>query len=690
MITNTYISSPGVVNTSPTDTTVYLLSSINAVGKELIIRDAAPLTTGRIVVSTTQGLYFSRALSTVQLSSFTITAPYDYITVASRTPQEYMLLQSVQLATRNDNQAFTPNFLQLSTLTANSITTGSNATLGDLVITGSIETVPSAITALNTRTIQATNASTSQLTASTIQAAFTTAADYTTPTLHTLYSAYAANLSTPAAFAVSTDASFNASYLQYGDLKTQGPTSVSGTSFFGSTLTATGNASIYGPAVGFGGTVGVLGSLQTATALSTLGTWSSDGPFYTSNYSASAHTSTTQTYRAGQTYIGTKLGVGTSNNTSYSAYIDGHTYVSADLTTPSISTNTYSTLGISLSSINFITPTQTARVRTDISYVYVNEVPIIGSEITYSSTVTSSNWTSTSYLTTDTVSINRPYPYSAPNPTVAIDIQGGAYISTALIAGNLAIYGGTNANLYTNPTYNTIYLSSSGMLVNNRLFINKENNRVGINTTNPAYTLDVSGLIYHTSSIAYNTGSSTWIIPSDDTLKENVADISANSYTEIFENVKLKTYNYLETTYNVDVSQAVYDVDGNITGYANAVRTYKRGFAADQGIANTSQYGFIAQDLEFYFPNAVYEQPFYGYDDFRFISYDAIMNVNYAMTGMMMSTARHHSTLIGHRTELLSTCTNTQMNMLMDLSANVGAPYNNVNITGSRWIYPRT
>jgi hypothetical protein len=361
------------------------------------------------------------------------------------------------------------------------------------------------------------------------------------------------------------------------------------------------------------------------------------------------------------------------------------------LISPSISTNTYSTLGISLSSINFITPAQPARLKADNTFLYLNEVAIAGPENTYTSTVTSSNWVSTSYMKAANIQVNNPalgvnVPMS--NTPRALDIRGNMFVSTALVANNLAIYGGTNPNLYTNPSYNTIYLSSSGMLLNNRLFIDNTTNRVGINKTNPQYTLDVSGLIYQTSSIAYNTGSSTWIIPSDDSLKENIADISATPYVEIFENVKLKKYKYADTTYTVDISQAVYDEAGNITGYTNAVQTYKKGFATDYGLGDTTHYGFLAQDIEFYFPNNVVERPFYGYDDFRFINYDAIMNVNYAMTHIMLSTSKGHSTIIGHRQELISTFTNTQANILADFRNNNIHPYNNIEVVNGKWILP--
>jgi hypothetical protein len=64
------------------------------------------------------------------------------------------------------------------------------------------------------------------------------------------------------------------------------------------------------------------------------------------------------------------------------------------------------------------------------------------------------------------------------------------------------------------------------------------------------------------------------------------------------------------------------------------------------------------------------------------------MNVNYAMTHMMLSTSKGHSTIIGHRQELISTFTNTQTNILTDLSNNNIAPYNAISVVNGKWVLP--
>ena len=273
-------------------------------------------------------------------------------------------------------------------------------------------------------------------------------------------------------------------------------------------------------------------------------------------------------------------------------------------------------------------------------------------------------------------------------------MRGDAFISTALIADTLAIYDGTDAAIFANPAFNTIYLSTNGMLINNRLFIDHLQNRVGVNTVNPQYTLDVSGLIYHTSSIAYNVGGgSSWIVVSDSAAKENiVSNIDYSPYQEMIQNLKLKEYTYSdvpeETTVTIPITGGQPTRDPNtdeiienpaIIGTYDVSQIIHPGFASQYGLQDHREYGFIAQDVEFYFPNAVYESPFYKYDDFRFLNVDQIMKAHYAITRSMLQTVKTHSTIIGHRRDFISTASGYQNLMLADLSANVGPPFNIIN-----------
>ena len=685
MSSGTYISSPGVLNTSPTDTTVYLLSSINDVGAEIIIRDVAPLTTGRVVVSTTNDIYFNRDLcGAALLSSFTITQPFDYITVASRTPREYMLLQASTTPTRADNQAFAPNFLQISSLSTLATVASSNATLGNLALGGPILKDPTADTRLAFSTITATAyLSTGLALISTAQTVDTVANQINTTAAATSYSAYTGIFSTLHDYTVTNTLAIGGSLLQTGDLKVLGAagTTVGGTAWFGSTLQA--NTARVALNTAFGSSLSLISSLTLADTLSTLTTWSSAGAFYTSNYTALNNISTSS-YNAGQTINTGKTYIGGSNAvppTTATTTVTGSTYVDSMWITPFTSTNTVSTVSGTVSSINFINNLGAqVRMRGAGTNIAINEVVIGGGSLApFLSTVTTSNWVSTAQYITSTLqhatAATAPYTY---------DMRGDAFISTALIADTLAIYDGTNAAAFTNPTNNTIYLSTNGMLINNRLFIDHLQNRVGVNTVNPQYTLDVSGLIYHTSSIAYNVGGgSSWVVVSDSAAKENiVADINYDPYKEMIQNLKLKEYTYSdvpeETTVSIPITEGT-EENPTITGYYDVSQIIQPGFASQYGLQDHREYGFIAQDVEFYFPNAVYEAPFYKYADFRFLNVDQIMKAHYAITRSMLQTVKTHNRIIGHRRDFISTATGYQNLILADLSANVGTPFNIIN-----------
>jgi hypothetical protein len=695
MLTNTYISSPGVVNTSPTDTTVYLLSSINAVGKELIIRDAAPLAGGTIIVSTTRGLYFTPSLSTVQLSSFTITNPYDYITVASRTAQEYMLLQSVELPTRTDNQTLTPNFLQISTLSTLATIATSNATLTDLTVNGRILADPAKTTALVFSTLTAADyLSTGQTTLSTATASYTAlAAALQTPALNTLYSAYTANHSTLGNYTTLTTAAVTANLTQTGDLKPLGPITVTGAAAFNSTLRTEADAHFVGPA-GFAADLLLVSSLTVPTTLSTVLSWTGDGTFVTSNYTASRNVSTI-TYNASQTAASQALYVGGSNvaPTGTATYVAGTTYVSNNWITPQTSTLAVSTSSATLSSVRFINETS-ALIPLDAvgTTLYVNDVAVGGGGLaTFLSTSITSNWTSTGQFRTSTLQAGfQALPsYNLSSVQATLDIRGNVFISTALVMENFAIYGGTNPTAYATPAFNTIYNSTNGMLINNRLFIDHLQNRVGVNTSRPQYTLDVSGLIYQTSSIAYNVAGTSWTVLSDQSTKENIVhDISYNVYEEMIEDLKLRRFTYANEdthtitypVYQMDASGfPMYDASGQpIPIGETATETIVDGFAAKHGLTGRREYGFLAQDVEFYYPNSVVKMPFYKYDDFHFLNADQIMKAHYAVTRCMLDTTYYHSTLIQERHEFISTAYNYQTRILTDLSGSIGAPFNTI------------
>ena len=379
MSSGTYISSPGVLNTSPTGTTVYLLSSINDVGAEIIIRDAAPLTTGTVVVSTTRDIYFNRDLcGAALLSSFTITRPFDYITVASRTPVEYMLLQASTTPTRTDNQALVPNFLQISTLSTLATVASSNVVLGNLVLGGPILKDPTTNTRLTMSTLTASAYfSTGLATLSTVLTNTTATGQLNTSAATTLYSAYTGTFSTLRDYTVETTLAVGGSLLQSGDLKVGAGTVVGGTAWYGSTLQA--NNARVGLDTAFGSSLSLVSSLTLPNTLSTLTTWSGAGALYTSNYTA-LNVISTLSYNAGQTLNTGKTYIGGSNAVppiTATTAVTGSTYVGSMWITPFTSTNTVSTVSGTVSSINFINNLGAqVRLRGEGTNIAINEVVV--------------------------------------------------------------------------------------------------------------------------------------------------------------------------------------------------------------------------------------------------------------------------------------------------------------------------
>ena len=168
-LSNTYVSTPGTLFNIQADGNnyVYLLSSINQFGGEIIIRNA---NTSPFIVSTTEGLRFTPSLSTQTLSSFTATAPYSFISVVPRTRTEYMLLEAPGFPTRTSRLDLAPNYLYLSTLSTLQLTATptTQANLGAFYFQDALQ-APTATLQLSS--IQATRVSTATLQASLLETA---------------------------------------------------------------------------------------------------------------------------------------------------------------------------------------------------------------------------------------------------------------------------------------------------------------------------------------------------------------------------------------------------------------------------------------------------------------------------------------------------------------------------------------
>ena len=138
--------------------------------------------------------------------------------------------------------------------------------------------------------------------------------------------------------------------------------------------------------------------------------------------------------------------------------------------------------------------------------------------------------------------------------------------------------------------------------ISGALFINN-NGAVGINTTNPTITLDISGDL-RVSGTPFNPGGTgSWTTTSDQRVKTDIHYINTESCLTSIRALPLKSY-----TYSADYRSYL----GNLPE-----KHYK---------------GFIAQEVEKIFPNAVQQRNEFGYDDFRTLDYHEIHMAHYGAT----------------------------------------------------------
>jgi hypothetical protein len=682
--------------------------------QEIIIRDATGFPAGqRFVVSTTQGLRFSPNLSTQTLSSFTATTPYSFITVAPRTPTEYMLLEAPNFINpqRTGRLDLAPNYLYLSTLSTLSLTASTEANLGDFTIGigsgnppggANITTYPNALTTLAASTITAPFISAATLQVSSVQALAITTSTLNTITPIVQTSAYIGATSTLAGTTTAA-ATFQSDLTQTDGLALAPGAfiTVAGTAAFQSTLQTT-TAQLYGPAAGFGSTFTVAGTTTATATFSTLGSLYVAGDTRSdSNYNV--NTLSTISYNALATAHPVKAFFGTSNTNPYTAFVQGNVATTGFITAATSSLTT-STATASFSSITFLEGATRNLIAGSNGAILLNGTAITSATYApFFSTVLASNYVDVrGEFRTSTLQVNlaNPTSYSVSSPQYTLEARGNMYVSTAFVMDNLAVYGGTNPTLYPTPAFNTLYASTNGLLINNRLFVDGIQNRVGVNNANPAYTLDISAQLFVNATNVFNIGTTSWVVASDSALKENIQDVSGAAldfYSAVVEALPLKRYRYKQDqTYNVDISQAVYDAEGFpvLDGQGNPVlenATVEQtdvGFASEYRLGSAQRYGFIAQDVELFFPNAVYETPFYKYGDFNFLTTGPIFNAQYTITRTMVSTVVGHSTIVGRRREFISTVSQRQKNILGDLSGSVGYPYNAITIgVDGRWSF---
>ena len=163
--------------------------------------------------------------------------------------------------------------------------------------------------------------------------------------------------------------------------------------------------------------------------------------------------------------------------------------------------------------------------------------------------------------------------------------------------GNTALVGAPNAS--TTAGYAAVYTVGSKFQINNTLAV--YNNQVGIGLTGPSYQLDLS------TDGARKLTSTTWLTGSDQRIKTDIE--SANL-------------------------QMCYDTVKSID-----LKYFKWNFPTDSNVVPDDKHslGFIAQEIQKVFPNAVSESNSYGYTDFLSLNTDQILKAMYGALKQTMA-----------------------------------------------------
>lgn len=175
--------------------------------------------------------------------------------------------------------------------------------------------------------------------------------------------------------------------------------------------------------------------------------------------------------------------------------------------------------------------------------------------------------------------------YTDSNERIRIDAAGNVGIGTTTPSAKLHVYGNListdNATIGYAPGSGGIYVTKTAQYGKpavqsvtstfgvDSLLLNPAGGNVGIGTNAPTYQLHVS------SDSAAKPGTNTWTISSDVRLKENIVAANLQRCWDIVKGVPLKRYTWKDDAYT-----------------------------ADQ-VADRSKLGWIAQDVQPFFKNAV-------------------------------------------------------------------------------------
>ena len=195
------------------------------------------------------------------------------------------------------------------------------------------------------------------------------------------------------------------------------------------------------------------------------------------------------------------------------------------------------------------------------------------------------------------------------NPSYLLDVNGQsrignpALITDASTALRMTTSGGVayfQAGTALTP-YSVADIVFTGIFATPEFMRIKSTGNVGIGTTNPGYQLDLS------TDGARKLTSTTWLTGSDQRIKTDIE--SANL-------------------------QMCYDTVKSID-----LKYFKWNFPTDSNVVPDDKHslGFIAQEIQKVFPNAVSESNSYGYTDFLSLNTDQILKAMYGALKQTMA-----------------------------------------------------
>ena len=182
--------------------------------------------------------------------------------------------------------------------------------------------------------------------------------------------------------------------------------------------------------------------------------------------------------------------------------------------------------------------------------------------------------------------------YSAYNNIPAYDELSGAmfFSPTTIVTGSYAIVHNYSSviNWLSKPTCKITATQALSKTSQTKYYVDDENSRFGLGIQ-PSFALHLS----RDSAIKPTT--STWSTSSDSRLKEDIVDANIDTCLNIVENLPLKKYKWKYSTYS------------------------------DDQINDRRQLGWIAQDVEAFFPKSVKKVKMHGYEDCRTLNNDQMI-----------------------------------------------------------------